>query len=290
MKRQHDKCTVKKMAKILEVSRSNFYHFVHRKPTKRAMDNAEYLQKIKSIHKHSRYIYGSPRIHAELKKEGKICSRRRIAKIMRIHGIQAKTYKLWKKTAVAKMHKEIAPNHVNQNFTVDAPNKTWVSDISYIATREGWLYLAVVLDLFSRKVVGFSMSSRMQTDLIKRALQQAIINRNPEKGLIHHSDRGSQYTSEDFKRKTDQHKMILSMSGKGNCYDNAVVESFFHSLKTEHANFCKFKTKEEAMDSLFEYIEVFYNKKRSHSTLGYLSPQEFETAWMSQQNIRVLAV
>ncbi len=254
------------------------------------MENAEYLKKIKSIHERSRCIYGSPRIHAELKKEGMICSRRRIAKIMRENGIQAKTYKLWKKIAVAKTHQEIAPNYVNQNFTVDTPNKTWVSDISYIATREGWLYLAVVLDLFSRKIVGFSMSSRMQTDLIKRALQQAIINRNPERGLIHHSDRGSQYTSADFKRKIDQHEMILSMSGKGNCYDNAVVESFFHSLKTEHTNFCKFKTKEEAMDSLFEYIEIFYNKKRSHSTLGYLSPQEFETTWMGQQSIRVLAV
>ncbi|MEK7339755.1 MAG: IS3 family transposase, partial [Verrucomicrobiota bacterium] len=228
MKKQHDKCTVKKMAKLLEVSRSNFYYFVHRTITKRAMENAEYLKKIKSIHERSRCIYGSPRIHAELKKEGMICSRRRIAKIMRENGIQAKTYKLWKKIAVAKTHQEIAPNYANQNFTVDAPNKTWVSDISYIATREGWLYLAVVLDLFSRKIVGFSMSSRMQTDLIKRALQQAIINRNPKRGLIHHSDRGSQYTSADFKRKIDQHEMILSMSGKGNCYDNAVVESFFH--------------------------------------------------------------
>ncbi|PWU16263.1 MAG: hypothetical protein C5B45_00890 [Chlamydiae bacterium] len=146
-------------------------------------------------------------------------------------------------------------------------------NISYIVTRKGWLYLAVVLDLFSRKIVGFSMSSRIQTDLVKRALQQAILHRNPERGLIHHSDRGSQYTSEDFKKKTDQHEMILSMSSsKGNCYDNAVVERFFHSLKTEHTNFYKFKTKEEAMDSLFAYIEVFYNKKRSHSTLGYVSP------------------
>jgi putative transposase len=289
MKEQHHKFTVKKMANFLKVSRSNFYHSLHRAPSKRAVEKAEYLKKIQSIHERSRYIYGSPRIHAELKKEGISCSRRRVAKIMKEHGIQAKTYKVWKKAAVAKTHQEIAPNRVHQNFRVDAANQIWVSDITYIATREGWLYLAAVLDLFSRKVVGFSMNSRMQTDLIKRALHQAVLNRNPGKGLIHHSDRGSQYTSEDFKKTTQQYGMILSMSGKGNCYDNAAMESFFHSLKTEHVNFHTFKTKEEAMDSLFEYIEIFYNKKRSHSTLGYLSPQEFEEK-MNQEVIRVLAV
>lgn len=290
MKGQRHKFEIKKMAKFLEISRGSFYYSLHRKPSKRSIENAEYLKKIKAIHERSRYTYGSPRVHAELKKQGIACSRRRIAKIMKEYGIQAKTYKVWKKTATTKMHKEVAPNYVNQNFTVDAPNQTWVSDISYIETRQGWLYLAVVLDLFSRKVVGFSMSSRMQTDLVKRALQQAIMNRNPGSGLIHHSDRGSQYTSEGFKKIAQQHEMILSMSSKGNCYDNAVIESFFHSLKTEHANFCTFKTKEEAMDSLFEYIEIFYNKKRSHSTLGYMSPQEFEAMKMSQESIRVLAV
>lgn len=289
MRGQHHKLEIKKMAKFLGISRSSFYYSLCKRPSKRAIENAEYLKKIKVIHEQSRSIYGSPRVHAELKKEGVVCSRKRIAKIMREHGIQAKTYKVWKKISIAKTHQEVAPNYVNQNFTVDAPNQTWASDISYIATREGWLYLAVVLDLFSRKVVGFSMSSRIQTELVKRALQQAIMNRNPGRGLIHHSDRGAQYTSEDFKKTAEQHEMILSMSGKGNCYDNAVIESFFHSLKTEHANFCAFKTKEEAMDSLFEYIEVFYNKKRSHSTLGYLSPQEFEMK-MSQQSVRVLAV
>lgn len=290
MKGQRHKFEIKKMAKFLGISRSNFYHGLHRKRSKGARENAEYLKKITEIHKRSRYIYGSPRIHAELQKEGSNCSRKRIAKIMKKYGIQARTYKVWKKTAIDKMHQEVAPNYVNQKFIVDAANQTWVSDITYIATGEGWLYVAVVLDLFSRKIVGFSMSNRMQTDLVKRALQQAVMNRNPGSGLIHHSDRGSQYTSEDFKKTAQQYGIILSMSGKGNCYDNAVIESFFHSLKTEHANFCTFKTKEEAMDSLFEYIEVFYNKKRSHSTLGYMSPQEFEAMKMSQESIRVLAV
>ncbi len=201
---------------------------------------------------------------------------------MREEGLQAKMRKQWKKTTGVSKKQEVSPNHLNQNFTARQPNKVWISDISYVETQEGWLYVAVVMDLFSRKIVGLSMGNRLQTKLVTQALKQAITHRGVNGDLIHHSDRGSQYTSKEFRDLTIQHGIQLSMSSKGHCYDNAVAESFFHTLKTEHTHFHRYKIREEAKNSIFEYIEVFYNRQRSHSTIGYLPPEEFENRWRNR--------
>ena len=278
MKEHSREFTIKKMAKILRVSRSGYYAFIKRSESERSKANNLLTNKIICIHNASRQTYGSPRIHAELKSQGESCSRKRVARLMHKAKICAKMNRKRKRvfSSSSKTSSNVAPNYLEQKFTVDTPNKVWVSDITYIPTKEGWLYLCALLDLHSRKVVGLSMSKRIDNSLISRALQQAVIHRNPPKGLMHHSDRGSQYTSADFKSLADSNNIKISMSGKGCCYDNAVSESFFHTLKTEHVKFCNFKTREEGVNSLFEYVEIFYNRKRRHSTLGYLSPEEFE--------------
>ena len=278
MKKHFKEFDVEKMAKVLKVSRSGYYAFIRRPESIRSKDNRRLTDKIMNLHNASRQTYGSPRIHAELKSRGEYCSRKRVARLMRKSNICAKMCKKRKKFSymTSKDASLIAPNHLQQQFTAASQNKVWVSDITYIPTKEGWLYPCAFIDIYSRKVVGLSMSSRMDTTLISRALQQAIMHRKPSKGLMHHSDRGSQYTSTDFKALAFSNDIKLSMSGKGCCYDNAVAESFFHTLKTEHVNFCSFKTREEGVNSLFEYVEVFYNRERRHSTLGYLSPVEFE--------------
>lgn len=289
MKEYRYEFEVKKVAKLLGLSRSGFYHYNNKQPSQRAVENVRLSEEIKNIHERHRGIYGSPRVHAELKRNGENCSRKRVARLMREQGLKAKTHKAWKVTIKRAVKQAVAPNLIEQNFVAFAPNQIWMGDITYIATEEGWLYLAVILDLFSRKVVGLCMENRMQTSLVIKALKQALNHRDSKEGLIHHSDRGSQYTSEDFKNIIQAYEIKLSMSSKGHCYDNAVVESFFHTLKTEHVNFHRFRTREEAKDSIFEYIEIFYNKRRSHSSLGYLSPQEFEKVWL-ENDIRVLAV
>lgn len=284
MKKYSKEFSIEKMAYIFGVSRCGYYEFLNRGLSKRSLENQVLLEEIKGIYKNSRRTYGSPRVHAELKKQGKFCSRKRVAKLMQQEKIQAKMRKKWKMTTQPdKKTVMVAPNHLNQNFMVEAPNKVWASDITYLATQEGWLYLAVVMDLFSRKVIGFSIGDKLKTDLIMNAIKQALYNRDMNKGLMHHSDRGCQYTSKEFKEITSRHGIQLSMSAKGRCYDNAVVESFFHTLKTEETHLCTYRTKEEAKLSIFEYIEVFYNKKRIHSTLGYLSPVDFEKAWENYQ-------
>jgi len=196
---------------------------------------------------------------------------------MKDNGIQAKTKRKWKTTTRAtKDSSRIAPNLVNQNFIVPEKNRVWASDITYIETDEGWLYLAATMDLYSRMLVGLSMDSRMSADLVARSLEQAVCRRVPKKGVVAHSDRGSQYTSDQYKKHALKHGIRLSMSSTGNCFDNAAMESFFHTLKTEHVFFQNFSTRAEAIQSIFEYVEVFYNRQRLHSTLGYLSPCEFE--------------
>lgn len=271
---------IEKMAHVLGVSRCGYYEFLGRKSSKRALENANLVGKIKRAHNKSRKTYGSPRIHKELIKQGEPCSRKRVANLMRQEGIQAKMRKKWKVTTQpSKKAVVVADNHLDQNFLVGAPNQLWVSDITYVSTGEGWLYVAAVLDLFSRKVVGLSMGSRLETSLVTKALNQALHLRCMNEGLMHHSDRGCQYTSFEFRELAKRHDIKLSMSGKGCCYDNAVAESFFHTLKTEEVNLRKYRIREEAKASIFEYIEVFYNRERLHSTLGYVSPEEFEKAW-----------
>lgn len=276
MKDHHKEFCVEKMAKVFQVSRAGYYKFLRRNPSKRKLENKRLTKEIRKIYEESRKTYGSPRIHGELKKAGESCSKKRVARLMKQEQIQPKMRKHWKKTTKTDPKREAAPNHLNQDFSVETANVAWVADITYVGTQEGWLYVAVILDLFSRKVVGLSMGESLETKLIIRALKQAISHREIKGGLIHHSDRGCQYTSQEFEKLIQEHNIKLSMSAKGYCYDNAVAESFFHTLKTEHTNHCNFKTREEGIISIFEYIEVFYNRRRSHSYLGYSSPEEYE--------------
>lgn len=240
------------------------------------------LLKIKNIHSDKRACYGSPRIHAELKEEGERCSRKRVARIMRENNIQAKHKRKFKATTDSQHNLPIAPNLLKQNFKINKPNRIWTADITYCWTLEGWIYLAVVLDLFSRKIVGWSLDKRMTRQLVIDAFSKAYWSRKPKKGLIHHSDKGSQYASYDFQETLSCVGAIQSMSGTGNCFDNAVTETFFHSLKTELMFDKIFKTREEAKSAIFEYIEVFYNRDRRHSTLEYCSPSKFEQYYYLQ--------
>lgn len=217
-------------------------------------------------------------MHASLKNaNGKPYSKNRIARLMRKNGIRAKTKRKFKATTLSKHNRPVAPNLLDQNFSIDRPNAVWVSDITYVPTGEGWLYLATTLDLFSRKVVGWAMDSHMKTDLVMAALRMAIQRRAIEPGLIHHSDRGVQYASQDFQDLLSSVGMVCSMSRKGNCYDNAVQESWYHTMKTELVYHEHFATRDEALAKIFQYIEVFYNRERLHSSLGYLAPAQFES-------------
>ena len=267
---------VEEMARVLGVSRSGYYHFYQRKISNRQQQNEQLQEMIKTIFSKTRYTYGSPRIHAELKARGVNVSRPRVARLMKQCGLAAKMQSLFKVTTRVDKKQPVAPNLLQQNFTAAAPDSKWVADISYIRTLEGWLYIAVILDLYSRKVVGLSMSESLHTTLVMQALAQALQRRNPSDSLQHHSDKGCQYTSAAFQKLLTDNGIMCSMSSTGSCFDNAVAESFFHSLKTECVYFERYESREQAKQSIFEYIEVFYNNHRRHSTLGYLSPVEFE--------------
>jgi putative transposase len=284
-----NKCefSIGKMSETFNVSRSGYYQFIKVESSARDKENSRLLEKIKIAHKESRQTYGSPRIHAELSAQGEICSRKRVARLMRKSGIAAKMKKRFKITTKSNPKAISSPNLLQQDFTASAPNQRWVADFTYVATGEGWLYVAMVLDLFSRKIVGLAMEKRMTADLVLKALEQAVLHRKPKAGLIHHSDKGSQYTSHDFQSLLALYGLISSMSGVGNCFDNATAESFFHTLKTEHIYFEHYKTREQAKISIFEYSMIFYNVKRRHSTLGYLSPEDFEKQWYQKQNFQL---
>lgn len=282
--------TIEGMSRVFGVSRSGYYRFSHAKLSQRAQEDERLLLKIKAIHQASRYTYGSPRIHAELRETGELCSRKRVSKIMRKSGVIAKMKKRFKVTTRANPKASVAPNLLQQDFTADTPNQRWVADFTYVDTQEGWLYVATVLDLFSRRIVGLAMSDRMTDDLVMMALQQALMHRQPNTSVTHHSDRGSQYTSKNFRDLLKKYCIIASMSGTGNCYDNAAMESFYHTLKTEHVYFEHYKTREEAKQSIFEYVEVFYNRQRRHSTLGFVSPMVFEKQWQQQSGVSLPSV
>lgn len=272
---------VEKMCKTFKISRSGYYAWRRCPVSRREKENAELLPRIKEAYIKSRCTYGSPRITDDLRDAGIRCGKNRIARLMRENGIVAKTTRRFKATTDSKHKLPVAPNILERNFTTDAPNKVWVSDITYIWTHEGWLYLAVILDLFSRKIVGWAMDERITTDLTLKALERAVWRREPAQGLIFHSDRGSQYASEAFREALKGHGFLQSMSRKGDCWDNAVAESFFNTLKTEHVYHERFETRSEARLSVFDYIEVFYNRTRRHSTLGQRSPLDFERAAMA---------
>lgn len=268
--------SVEEMARVLGVSRSGYYAYRQRKPSLREQEQAQLTQKIQAIFLQSRGTYGSPRIHAELRAQSIFCSRPRVARLMKKAGIEAKMQRLFKRTTQVDAKKIPATNVLNQDFSASRPNEKWASDISYIQTLEGWLYIAVVIDLFSRKVVGLSMSDSLHTPLVITALEQALKRRAPEAECLHHSDKGCQYTSDAFQQLLTDNQIVCSMSGTGNCYDNAVAESFFHTLKTECVYFERYENREQAKLSIFEYVEVYYNNQRRHSTLGYVAPAEFE--------------
>ena len=267
--------SVKKMCRILDVSRSRYYAWRRRSQGFRQQENERLLEKIKEAHQMSRRTYGSPRITVELNANGTPCGKNRIARLMRLHGIFAKTKRRFRVTTHSNHNLPVAENLLNRRFETDKPNKVWLSDITYIRTQEGWLYLSTVLDLFNRQVIGWSMDDRLTQDLVLQALHQALGRRKADPGVIFHSDRGSQYAGHAFRSVLKQHQFSQSMSATGNCYDNAVMESFFHTLKTEVVYFERYRTRADARQSIFEYIEVFYNRIRRHSSLGYLSPLDF---------------
>lgn len=267
------------MCQIFGVSRSGYYAWLKRPESSRLSQNKQLLQKIRSVYKISRGNYGSPRITKALKKDGISCSKNRVARLMKQAQIMAKTKKKYKATTNSKHNFPVAENILNQNFKVEQPNQVWVADITYIPTGEGWLYLAAVEDLFHRKIVGWAMDSTMTRKLTIDALRQGIQRYRPSKGLLHHSDRGSQYASHDYQQVLKSHGITPSMSRKGNCYDNACMESFFGTLKRELIYGNHFKTRAEARQAIFEYIEVFYNRIRLHSSIGYMSPNEYEAAF-----------
>lgn len=285
MKKHEKAFSIERMSYVFKVSRSGYYRFISAAPSARGIENKRLLGEIKKIHQASREVYGSPRIHAQLRMQGELCSRKRVARLMRQEGLAAKMKRRFKVTTQVDSRAPKAPNLLQQNFISEKPNQRWVADITYVATAEGWLYVAAILDLFSRRIVGLAMNERMTTELVTNALKQAVTHRRPGKDLIHHSDKGCQYTSHAFQKELALSNITCSMSGTGNCFDNAAMESFFHTLKTEHIYFESYKTKEQAKQSIFEYVEVFYNRKRIHSTLGYLSPTMYEKKWEQQQTV-----
>ncbi len=274
-----------KMAETLGVNRSSFYNYCSHKISQRKEEDLQLMIKIKKIFHVSRQEAGTRNIKKILNRDGITISRRRIGKLMNKIGLRPKATRKFKiTTQQAKKAFYVAPNLLRQNFTAEQPNQKWVTDITYIPTQEGWLYAAVVLDLFSRKIVGLAMSRRINVDIVLRAVEQAVIRRKPKPGLIIHSDRGSQYTSKAYNTLAKKHKIVLSMSGTGNCFDNAVAESFFHTLKIATVHDENFITRDQATRTIFEYIEVFYNRQRIHSALDYLSPEQFENLWSKKNN------
>jgi len=268
--------SLKRMCKVLKVSRSGYYAWKRRSPSQRERANETLLAEIRAVHQLSRRTYGSPRIHAWLRHKGSFCGRNRVARLMKMHQIVARKAHRWHPTTTRQHPGDrIAPNLLQREFRASQPNQKWVSDITYIDTAEGWLYLASILDLYSRGVVGWAMAEQMDNQLVEAAWQMARLNRQPQEGLLHPSDRGSQYTSEAYQDQLASLDCVVSMSRTGNCYDNAVAESFFATLKTECATI-QFTSKAQARSAIFEYIEGWYNRQRLHSSLDYLSPAEFE--------------
>jgi putative transposase len=273
------------MCELLKVSRSGYYAWLERPESKRTKENKILSKHIQQIHTDSDQTYGSPRIQAELIVQGFTLSRQRVVRLMKRLNIKAHHKRRFKVTTDSQHALPIADNVLDRKFTATEPDQAWVADITYIETHQGWLYLAVVIDLFSRKVVGWSMAEHMRTDLVLTALEAALGKRIPaQSGLVFHSDRGSQYASSDYRTALERAGITCSMSRKGNCWDNAVAESFFGTLKTEFVHPRIFTTREIAKTAIAEWIEAFYNRKRLHSTIGYVSPIQFEENYWANQH------
>lgn len=279
IERHCEEFPVQVACETLGVSPSGFYAWLERGPSLRRQRREALMTQIADVHARSRGVYGSPRVHAELKHlHIKVCENT-VARLMRECQLRSKrTRRFVPRTTDARHPFPLAPNVLDRAFKADAPNQKWVCDITYIETGEGWLYMAALLDLFSRKIVGWSMSDSMRVELVDDALNMALSRRQPDKGLLHHSDRGVQYACGAYQQRLKQNGITCSMSRTGNCYDNAAMESFWSTLKTELVHHTKFATRSEARKVIFEYVEVFYNRERKHSSLGYLSPEAFEAA------------
>jgi putative transposase len=278
MHQQHTGFSVRRMCRLLEVSRSGYYEWLSRPPRAQGAAEQHVEAKIQHYFAQGRGTYGTRRIKYLLAQEGLQVSRRRIGRVLSQAGLRCKTRRKFKAPTAAGQAQTVAPNQLNREFTVQTPDTVYVGDITYLATGEGWLYLAVVLDLCSRAVVGWSMANHMRAELVNQALSMALYQRQPAAGLIMHTDRGSQYGADSYRQLLTQHGIQPSMSRKGNCWDNAVAESFFHTLKTELVYLEGFDTHEYAQTAVFEYIEVFYNRQRCHSANGYLAPLAYEQA------------
>lgn len=276
MKELHSKYSILEMAAYLKVSSSGYYEWLKNNGGKKEEEDRTLKELIKEEFTLSKQTYGVDRVIKALGKKGVHIGRHRTRRLMREEGLVPKARRKFKVTTDSDHDDPVAANLLDQNFDVDAPNKVWVGDITYVPTNEGWLYVAVVIDLFSRKVVGWAMSSRMKRSLVIDAFKMAVKRRKPRPGLIFHSDRGKQYCSKDFRKLIESVKALQSMSGKGNCYDNAVAESFFHTLKVEQLHWYRFLTRNSAKRAVFEFIEMFYNTKRLHSYLHFKSPEQFE--------------
>lgn len=273
------------VSRVLNVSRSAYNQWRSQQShlSVRQGKREQLEEHIRAIHTRSKQTYGSPRIARQLRREGTPINEKTVAKIMRENNIRAKTKKRFKVTTHSSKTKTAAPNLVKQEFSAARPNQLWTSDLTYIWTREGWLYLAIILDVFARRIVGYAMSARLTASLVTTSLGHALTHRQPPADLVLHSDRGSQYASDDLRAMITAHRLVQSMSGTGNCYDNAITETFFHTLKTEMIFWERFDTREEARRKIFDYIEVWYNRQRLHSSLGYTTPVEFEERYHQQQ-------
>ena len=274
MQEHRDRFRLQSMCKVLNVSRSGYYAWKSRIPSKRQVVNDELLENIREVYKKSRRVYGSPRITDELNEHGLKCGKNRVARIMKENGIRAYIKKKFRSTTDAQHRYPASPNLLINGKKRD---RVWVSDITYIYTREGWMYVSAVMDIQTRKIIGLSIKDRLLQELTTDALMQAVKRERPEKGLIHHSDRGKQYASYAYKELLNQYGLQSSMSRRGNCYDNAYIESFWSTLKKELVYGEKYLTRKDARLSIFEYIEVFYNRFRKHSALGYKSPEQYNT-------------
>lgn len=265
-----------RMCRMLGVSKAGYFSWRYRPESRHGGEDRALTARIQVIHGASRKTYGSPRVHRELRVQGTDISRKRVERLMRTAGMRVRPQARYVVTTDSDHDHPIAPNLLQQDFTAAGPNQRWVTDITYVPTGEGWLYVAAIMDLFSRRIVGWAMRHHMDRTLVLAALDMAIGQRNPRQGLIHHSDRGCQYASEDYRRALANHGMVASMSRRACCYDNAAMESFWHTLKVELIHRHHFQTRAEATQAIFEFIEVFYNRLRQHSAIGYVSPVAFE--------------
>jgi len=276
MRAHQAECRVTAMCRALKVSRSGFYGWCSRQPSPRALANAHLLRCIRQIDLASRHTYGAVKTWQALRAAGESCGRHRVARLRQCHGIEANRMRRFRSRYAAANSEPPAPNLLNRDFQASHPDRVWVGDVTFIPTREGVLYLAVLLDLHSRCVVGWAMSQKINQPLVTDALRMAIEHRQPESGLIHHTDQGVIYASRAYRSILQMHGMIPSMSRKGDCYDNAVAESFFGNLKNELTWHRTFRTRDQARSAIFDYIEVFYNRQRLHQTLNYVSPMRYE--------------